>query len=366
MIEKIRQFFSFAYAALDGVYGWVDEAIAIAITVIVFNFFAKWLLRWLHRRFEKQKKFWQDGFVRALYKPLSVYVWFFAGIHSLDLISHRIIEETFFRNMHLILRTGALIAFGWFLLLWKHNVIRYLRLKSNKKEIVFDQTKIDVMDKIGTTMIIFLTILVVLEVTGQSMNTLIAFGGIGGLAIAIASQEVIANFFGGIMIYATHPFSIGDWINLPERNIEGHVEEIGWYMTRIRTFEKRPIYVPNATFSKIVVMTPSRMSHRQFNEVVGVRYSDMPAVKAIIQDIKSMLDQHPDIDHREKIIVNLKAFGSYSLDISVRAYTLTIDTEGFGEVKQDILFKIYDILLSYKAELASPTTILEMPQNLTK
>ena len=55
---------------------------------------------------------------------------------------------------------------------------------------------------------------------------------------------MISNFFGGFMIYVTHSFGIGDWINLPDHNVEGYVEEIGWYTTRIRTFEKRPIYVP--------------------------------------------------------------------------------------------------------------------------
>lgn len=363
-LKQLEEIGEFVIAALDGVYGWMCEAIAIVLVVLIFNFFAKWLLKRLHLHFSKQNKIWKDSFVRALYLPLSYYVWFFATIHAIDLISHRVLEKLFFQNMHTILSVALILCLGWFLMRWNNNLTKCLIMKSKNHEIALDQGKIDVINKLITMIVVVAVILFLMEITGRSMNTLIAFGGVGGLAIAFASQEVIANFFGGLMIYLTHPFAIGDWINLPERSIEGHVEEIGWYMTRLRTFEKRPIYIPNSTFSKVVVITPSRMSHRQFKEIVGLRYRDMPQTRAIIQDLKTMLKEHPAIDHSQNILVNLKGFGSYSIDISVSAYTLTINTEGFAEVKQDLLFKIYDILTKHGAEMAFPTTQLEIPERM--
>src|SRR5262249_16097448 len=171
---------------------------------------------------------------------------------------------------------GAILSLSWFCLKWKTNVIKDLSTKSKDLTIVMEQNKIDVIDKVATIAILFSTILVLLEATGRSMNTLIAFGGVGGLALAFASQEVIANFFGRIMVYATDPFAKGDSIQIPNHSIEGIVEEIGWYMTRIRSLDKRPIYVPSSTFSKVVVITPSRMTHRRIKETIGLRYSDMP------------------------------------------------------------------------------------------
>lgn len=356
LITKIEAFLQLVLDAIDGAYGWINETISLLVFVILFNFLAKWLLLKLHARFQKLQKHWQDGFVRALIKPLSCYVWFFAIVHLFDLIAYRTYSEMPIETLHLTLKIGAILSLSWFCLAWKSNVIQDLSTKSKNLTIVMEQSKIDVIDKVATIAILFSTVLVMMEATGSSMNTLIAFGGVGGLALAFASQEVISNFFGSIMVYATHPFAKGDWIQIPNQNIEGIVEEIGWYMTRIRSLDKRPIYVPNSTFSKVVVITPSRMTHRRIKETIGLRYSDMPVLKHVIDDIRIMLQQHPDVDPHNSIIVNFDAFGVYSLDILVQAHLLTIDSAGFAKVKDDILFKIADILQKHQAEMASPTS----------
>lgn len=356
-VSNIEIFFTLAMAAIDGAYGWVTETIALFLIVIFFNYFAKWILLKLQRRFERQKKTWQEAFVRALIKPLSIYVWFFALVHIFDLIAFRTYAEIPKEHMHLILQVGAILAISWFCLKWKHNIIRDLSAKSKVHAIAMEQSKIDVISKLATVLILFSTILFLLEITDRSMNTLIAFGGVGGLAIAFASQEVIANFFGGIMVHATQPFAKGDWIQIPDRNIEGIVEEIGWYMTSIRSLDKRPIYVPNSIFSKAVVITPSRMTHRRIKEIIGLRYADMPVLKTVIADIRTMLQQHPDVDQNYSIIVNFDAFGTYSLDVLVQAHLLVTDSEGFARVKDDILFKIADVLKNHQAEMASPSVV---------
>ncbi len=249
-------------------------------------------------------------------------------------------------------------------MLCKKNLIRLMTLKSKRHEISWNRSKIDVIDKAITILVIFITILLVMEITGRSISTLIAFGGIGGLAIAFASQEVIANFFSGLMIYLTHPFGVGDWINLRERNIEGYVEEIGWYTTRVRTLEKRPIYVPNSIFSKVVVETPSRMSHRELKEKIHLRYRDMKVIREITADITSMLEEHKHVDNDQKISVTLTGFGTYSLDVDVTAYITVIDSEEFALVKEELLFLIIDILNKHGAEMAAPITILDIPNGI--
>ena len=88
---------------------------------------------------------------------------------------------------------------------------------------------------------------------GMSLSGLLTFGGIGGLAVGMAGKDILSNFFSGIMLYFDRPFSIGDWIRSPDRNIEGTVAEIGWRITKITTFDNRPLYVPNSLFSSISV-----------------------------------------------------------------------------------------------------------------
>lgn len=363
--HMFQEYYEIASATLDGVYGWQREVVAILLVVVVFNFFAKWLLRKLHLRFEKQKKTWQDSFVQSMYAPLSCYTWIFAAVHSANLIlPHITYDENYLQSMHVILKVAAVFAIAWFVLKWKARAIGLIILKSHRKEITLDRVRIDVIDKLITIVILFLAGMLLMDVLGLNATTLIAFGGVGGLAIAFASQEVISNFFSGLMIYLTHPFGVGDWINLPEHNLEGNVEEIGWYMTRIRTFEKRPVYIPNSIFSKIVVETPSRMSHRKFQETILLRYSDLDAVRPIINEITIMLEADPSVDQEQKIDVHLEKFGTYSLDIQVSAYILTVDSEEFSQIKQNLLFNIIEILHIHNAKIAAPLNIVDIPNGI--
>lgn len=257
-----------------------------------------------------------------------------------------------------IVKVGFVLCFAWVLLRWKRYAIASIKNK-DKDHKYANAMRIDIFDKIGTVAILIVAVLLLLEVTGNNFNTLIAFGGISGLALAFASQEVIASFFGGLMIYINHPFHVGDWIILPERSIEGYVEEIGWYTTKVRTFDKRPIYVPNSIFSKIVVVNPSRMSHRQIKETIGIRYRDVAALKGIIADIKLLLRDSPEIDHSVNYGAYFSNFGSYSLDILFSAYTFEKSSDGFNKIREKIFFGIIDILARHKAELAFPTTCVE-------
>lgn len=352
------------FEALDGRYGWQDEVLTIVGIVVIFNFFARWLLAKLHKRFERQKKLWQASFVQALYAPLIFYTWFFAIVHASNLILPQLVSEDFFKYMHMLLAIVAVLSVAWFIMRWKKQLLRLLSLKVKRHELAVEQAKLDVIDKLITIVVIFMTILMLLEVSGRSMSTLIAFGGVGGLAIAFASQEMISNYFSGVMLYSTRPFTVGDWVKLPERDIEGHVEEIGWYMTRIRTFEKRPIYVPNALFSKMVVLTPSRMSHRQFQEVFSLRYQDLPVVKDVVRDIDSMLRSHPDVDKDQRILVYLQSLGKVGIEIEVTAYSTTTVTEEFAPIKQDLLLKIVDIIKARNADFANPVSEILFPDGI--
>lgn len=365
MEQEIADAIGVGVGAMEGSYGWSVQALSIIIFVVIFNFFIKALLVRLYLRFEAKNQNWKASFVKALYRPLSAFVWIVAATYTLDIISHQFWHVTLWTNPHQILHIGAIITFAWFLLRWNQNVVRFMVIKSKRRQIVMDQNKIDIIGKLITIIILFIAVLSLMEATNRSMQTLIAFGGIGGLALAFASQEVIANFFGGLMIYSTHPFSIGDWIKLPEKDMEGHVEEIGWYMTLVRSFDKRPIYVPNSTFSKVIVVNPSRMSHRRIKEILGIRYSDKPALKKIVADMKEMLYRHPDIDQNMLTMVHFSSYGTSSLDIDVSAYTQITDADGFAAVKEDVLFKLGDIITANGADLFTPTSVVEIPSGIT-
>jgi len=114
---------------------------------------------------------------------------------------------------------------------------------------MIDKPSIDFLGKILTIIIVFISFLMILQIVGGDIMPLVAFGGIGAAAIGFAAKDVIANFFGGLMLFITRPFVNGDLIEMPSNNIIGHIETIGWYNTCIRELSKMAVYVPNSSFS---------------------------------------------------------------------------------------------------------------------
>ena len=144
-----------------------------------------------------------------------------------------------------------------------------------------DQTTIDAIAKLLRISVIIIGFLIALQSIGYSISGVLAFGGVGGIAVGFAARDLLANFFGGLMIYMDRPFNVGDWIRSPDKEIEGTVEKIGWRSTTIRTFDKRPLHVPNSIFSNISVENPSRMSNRRIKETIGIRYDDLSKMEKL-------------------------------------------------------------------------------------
>jgi MscS family membrane protein len=229
-----------------------------------------------------------------------------------------------------------------------------------------DLTTVKALGKAMRAVVFVVCLLVVLQTLGISISGLLAFGGVGGIAVGFAAKDLLANFFGGLMIYLDRPFKVGDWVRSPDKNIEGTVEDIGWRLTRIRTFDKRPLYVPNSTFTSISVENPSRMLNRRIYETIGLRYQDARQVPNIVKEVREMLATHPDIDTNQTLIVNFNSFGAHSLDFFVYTFTKTTDWVEFHKIKEQVLLKIMSIVHKHGADMAFPTQTLHLEGDLLK
>ena len=166
------------------------------------------------------------------------------------------------------------------------------------------------------------------------------------------------------MIYMDRPFKVGDRIRSPDREIQGTVEYIGWRLTRIRTFDKRPLYVPNSVFTTVSIENPSRMTNRRIKETFGVRYQDASKVAAITSGITKMLKTNKDIDTSHACFVNLITYGPSSLDILVYTFTKTAQWIPYQAIKEQVMLSILEIVEKHGAEMAFPTRTLEIPDNI--
>lgn len=202
----------------------------------------------------------------------------------------------------------------------------------------------------------------------MSLSGLMTFGGLGGIAIGMASKDVLSNLFSGVMLYFDRPFNIGDWVRSPDRNIEGTVVEIGWRITKIITFDHRPLYIPNSIFSSISVENPGRMTNRRIETELGLRYEDSDKIGVIVEDIRTMLMQNDKIDTQQTLLVYFNQFADSSLNIMVYCFTKTTVWAQWLEAQQEVYLKIIEIVHKHGADFAFPsqTVYIEKPSPITQ
>ena len=225
-----------------------------------------------------------------------------------------------------------------------------------RNKLYIDLTTVHAISKLARISVVITTILMMLQTLGFSVSGVLAFGGVGGIAIGFAAQDMLSNFFGGLFLYLDRPFVVGDWVRSPDRQMEGTIEKIGWRVTVIRTFDKRPLYIPNAIFSKIAVENPSRMQNRRIKETIGIRYDDAAKMEVITTQVEKMLKDHPEIDTNKTLMVNFNSFAPSSLDFFIYTFTKTTNWEKYHIIKQDILLKVMKIIADNGAEIAFPTS----------
>jgi len=239
---------------------WVKILVLLAVGVVGY-FVANQIIEGLKRKASKTTNLFDDAVIGAVEVPVNYGILFYTIWFSIYILEKQFALNLLPKEQDVILIANA-VLFAWF-------VLRLIKIRENQilkgeLETKSDRMTIGAVFKILRITVLILTLMVIFQTLGLSISGIIAFGGVGGAAVAFAAKDLLANFFGGLMVFLDKPFAVGDWIRSPDQNIEGTVEHIGWRVTRIRTFDKRPLYVPNSAFAQISIENPSRMTHRRF------------------------------------------------------------------------------------------------------
>ena len=324
---------------------WGAELFLIVTLTLLFRLIAMRALVVLARHFEKTANVWDDALLEAAKRPLSSLILVFGLLAAIG-VSDGYIDNSLFsvENINLARQVALVILMAWFLVrfisLAEERIRRKILAGENPTQTSLDPTTLIALAKLLRLSVVISAILVLLPTLGIQITALLAFGGVGGIAVGFAAQDLLANFFGGLMIYLDRPFAIGDWIRSPDREIEGTVETIGWRLTVVRTFDKRPLYIPNSLFNKLALENPSRMTNRRIKETIGIRYSEA-------------------IDASHTLIVNFVSYSASSLDFFIYTFTKTTNWIEFHEIKQDVMLKIIDIVHKHDADFAFPTRTID-------
>lgn len=344
--------------------GWGVELFAVVMLTFIGRYLAMRALKVLGEQFEKTTNVWDDALFKAAQGPLSWFILILGLIWAVQ-ISDGYLDMVLFSPANLdIIRqlTFIVLTMGFlvrFITLAEARILNDLKSQTEGGQGRLDPTTLHALAKLTRLSVVISAVLVALPTLGIEITALLAFGGVGGIAVGFAAQDLLSNFFGGLMIYLDRPFAIGDWIRSPDREIEGTVESIGWRLTVVRTFDKRPLYVPNSVFAKLALENPSRMTNRRIYETIGIRYKDAAKMGQIVQDVHAMLRAHEEIDQDQTLIVNFNGYGKSSLDFFVYTFTKTTNWVRFHEIKQDVMLRIIRIVHERQADFAFPTTTVD-------
>lgn len=340
---------------IDREWLWAVQVFIVVLITVFANFFIRRFLTRMVLKLTSTSTNWDDIVVQAMTRPLGWIIW----LIGLDFAANIIFVKTqspIFSSSESIRNVGVLLCLTWFVLAF----IRGAEQEISRQSDLVDRHTVEAISKLIRLAVIITSVLVILQTMGFSISGVLAMGGVGGIAVGFAAKDLLANFFGGLIIYLDRPFAIGDWIRSPDRAIEGTVEKIGWRLTVIRNFESQPMYVPNSIFTNIVVENPSRMANRRIYETIGLRYNDIASMDKIVNEVKAMLLEHEAIDSEQTMMVNFNAFSDSSLDFFIYAFTKTTKWVEFHTIKQNVMLKIAEIIHRHGAEVAFPTSTLHL------
>lgn len=296
---------------------------------------------------------WPADLIELAPKPLALLVqvllWF-AVAHVLQLPTEPV-------DIARLAANGLMVALGvavtWVAFRLLDTASRAASRAAEKTETRLDDQIIPMARKTLKMFAAIVLAVLVIDRLGYSVASLITGLGIGGLALALAAKDTVANFFGSVIIFTDQPFQVGDWVAIGE--LEGVVEEVGLRTTRIRRFDRALATVPNQTFTNTTIVNYSNRTTRKIRCVVGLSFGTSPEqLEQFLESVREMLAQIPMIDP-ESHVVYFQELADSSLDVVVQGFCQTTDYPVFMAAQQELLLSILKLVEAQGLEIAFPS-----------
>lgn len=301
----------------------------------------------------KTETIFDDLFLSAINKPLEllfVIAGFWVGVQILQLPAEPVNASRFAYGVLKLLITFDV---AWALYNLVNLVEIWMSQWVSSSESELDDHLLPFVRKFLRIGIVIIAALIAIQNLGFSIAGLIASLGIGGLAVALAAQDTLANVFGSFMIIADRPFHIGDLIKYD--SVEGKVEEVGFRSTRIRTIDRSLVSVPNRLVANSCINNLTRMTERRVKITLSLTYDTTPAqLRQAVESVRALLAARADLD-QTSTLVYFNEFGASSLDILVQYFTLTTAMPEHLAIREEIGLQIMDELERLGLKFAFPS-----------
>jgi len=223
-----------------------------------------------------------------------------------------------------------------------------------------DDQLVPILHNFLTGIVVFLGILKLLTLFGVNVTTVIAGASIGGLAVALASQDTVKNLIGTFMIFLDKPFHIGDWIEAD--TVVGTVEEVGFRSTRVRAADTSVYQIPNSKLAEITINNKGLRKYRRYKTELGLRYDTPPElIEAFVRGVRALIIAHPDTKS-ESYNVEFTGFGDSALLIMVNVYFKSLDWGVEQSSKHRLHIAIIKLAKALGVDFAFPSSTVIIEQ----
>ncbi len=330
--------------------GQLLMAVSIILIILLRKIITQIVLNKIKKMAQKTKNTLDDELIDSIEKPISFIPVIFAIYIAKEYIE---VSQNISILADKLMGSVTILIIFWILF----NIIKPLTRFIEKLENIFDKSFINWIIKAIKVSFLFIGAATILEIWGIKVGPIIAGLGLFGVAVALGAQDLFKNLISGILILSERRFTIGDWIKV-DGVVEGVVENIGFRSTRIRRFDKSPVYVPNAHLSDNCVTNFSAMTFRRISWTIGLEYrTKAEQLQKIKDDIKSFLMADNEIVNPPgaPLFVNVDKFSDSSIDLILYCFTHTTQWGMWLEIKERLALKIMEIVENADAAFAFPS-----------
>ncbi|MDQ6991338.1 MAG: mechanosensitive ion channel family protein [Mariprofundaceae bacterium] len=328
----------------------------VLLTVLAQRYLIGHLHKMTHRLAEKTHTHWDDIFFHAAEKPANGLILVVGVTFSIQMLD---IPKDIFSILNHVNDVSRILTIAlamWFIWRFLDGLLAYFSDPDIHTDTILDNQLIPVLFKTLKIFLVMTAVLMLAQNMGYSISGLIASLGIGGIAVAMAAKDTISNIFGSMMILVDQPFKIGDWVKTSE--FEGVVEEIGFRSTRIRTFGKTLVNVPNSQLANMVIENMDARSKRRVKMRIGITYSASPEqIQQAVSAIEKILREHHGVDQSYSL-VKFDTFEDSSLSIFLYYFSQSTVWEEYLQVRQEVNIQIMQAIENLGLEFAFPSMSL--------
>jgi MscS family membrane protein len=309
----------------------LDRLIALLVKALQSHFQQPWRFAWLD----------------AVIQPLRVILWLAILRIGIGVVDPSAIARLYIgRGMQIVFVWSV----AWCLIRLTSLLFAHIEARLSSHQQLASRTMLRLGRRTAAATITIFAVLFVLETWGYNTSTLIAGLGVGGIAIALAAQQTIANIFGGVSLIGDQPIRIGESGKFGD--LVGVVEDIGMRSTRVRTLNRTLVSVPNSNFAGFNLENYSVRDKILFNPSFPIkRTTTDEQVRALLDALAQLLAGRRDIE-AAATPARIVAISAASFTLEVFAYVRTPDMDAFYKIQSELLLQINSLFTASKIELA--------------